>query len=97
MLTLTLSAFAAEASGTDPSVVLLQYGAIGAFTVVLLAFAASAIKRERERADRAEEQLRELHTLMRTDVIPVLVKVSEGFARVTDTLADAAAALRERR
>lgn len=44
-------------SSGDPTAVLLQYGAIGAFVVILGFFAWAAYKRERDRADRLEQQL----------------------------------------
>jgi hypothetical protein len=94
-------------SGTDPVTsmqsVFLQYGAIGAILLVLLWFAAGAIKRERDatdreraRAEKAESEKDDLNKVMRTEVIPVLTKATDAIAKVTDTLAEASAAFRDR-
>lgn len=81
----------------DPAGNLYQYGAIGVFAVLLVFFAFSAIKRERDRTDRAEQELRELNAAMREEVIPVLTQATNAIVRVTDTMAEAAAALRDAR
>lgn len=54
---LILLNLAAGQSPGDPTSVFLQYGAIGAMVVILGLFAWSAYRRERDRADRLEQQL----------------------------------------
>jgi hypothetical protein len=56
---------AADPSGTiDPSV-WAQYGVLGAIAAILIWFAKGAHQRERDRADRAEEDNRRLRDLIR--------------------------------
>lgn len=51
--------------------VLGQYGVLGLFAILLIAFAFEAIKRERERTDRAEEQVVEGNKALREYAIAV--------------------------
>lgn len=74
--------------------VLLQYGAIGVIAVVALAVARvlfakvnEAYKREQERADRLEGELRELNALVRGEYVDTI-------GRATQAIADALAAVR---
>jgi hypothetical protein len=82
-------------AAADPvTLVLLQYGAVGA--IALLALAAVRVlfnrmsaqaERDRERADRLAEELRELNETVRTEYISTL-------AKATEAIADALAAVR---
>ena len=66
--------------------VFMQYGALGGIVVALLWFARSAIQRERDRADKAEARNEQLNELIRTEVIPVLTRATEGLLRMTEVL-----------
>lgn len=80
-------------SAADPaSVVLIQYGAVGA--VALMALMAVRVlfnriietsERERARADRYEDELRKLNEMMRTEYLGTLARATEAIA---DALAD---------
>lgn len=82
--------------GSNPAVVLLQYGAIGAFVVVLGTFAYSAIKRERDRADRLERELAEANNRIIDRLAEVLVQSREALVAANDYLRDLALRRRER-
>jgi hypothetical protein len=89
---------------TNAQSVFLQYGAIGAILLVLLWFAYGAIKREREatdrertRAEKAEAEKDELNRVVRAEVIPVLTRAADATVKVTELMADVAAALRDAR
>lgn len=72
----------------DPANVLLQYGAIGAFVVVLGLFAYTAYKRESARADRLEEQLRLTNERITDRLTEVLVQCREALKDANDYLRD---------
>lgn len=75
-------------SAEDPvSVALIQYGAVGAIAIVAL-FAvrvlfnkiSSELDYHRQRADRAEEELRKLNESIRTEYLGTLAKATEAIA-----------------
>jgi hypothetical protein len=74
----------------DPSAVLLQYGAIGAFVVVLGVFAWRAYKRESDRADRLEAQLAEANTRIIDRFADVLAQTRDALRSSNDYLRDLA-------
>jgi hypothetical protein len=82
-VTILLAAAAVPPATTTVQETLLQYGAIGAILVVLLAFSYTAIKRERERADRAEADLRELNAVVREKVMPLAADLIRAAAELT--------------
>lgn len=79
----------------DPvSVALIQYGAVGAIAImalyavrVLFNRVTEQAARDRDRADRLEDELRKLNELVRTEYLGTL-------AKATDAIADALAARR---
>lgn len=77
--------------------VLLQYGALGVMLLALGWFAWSAVQRERQRADKAEEREQKLNEAMREQVIPVLTKATEAIVRVSEIVPEVVAELRQRR
>ena len=87
---------AAADPGSSPAVVLLQYGAIGAFVIVLGWFAYGAIKRERERADRLEKELADANNKIIDRLAEVLVQSREALVAANDYLRDLAMRRRER-
>lgn len=62
---------AADASGVNLGV-LAQYGVLGVFATMLVWFARGAHQRERDRADRLEEENKRLNGIIQDRVIPVL-------------------------
>jgi hypothetical protein len=89
-LTVT-SPWLAQTAGLGPSEVFLQYGAIGAFVVVLgLAVrilynrAAEDLTYHRNRADRLEEELRALNATVRNEYLATISKATEA---ISDALA----------
>lgn len=75
-------------AAADPiEAVLIQYGAVG--LIALLALAAvrvlfarmtETVKREQERADRYEDELRKLNETVRTEYLGTLSKATEAIA-----------------
>lgn len=53
-----------------------QYGVLGAAVISLAAFARQAYKREADRADRLEEELRALNTKLQQDLLPVVARAA---------------------
>jgi hypothetical protein len=85
------SPWLAQTAGLGPSEVFLQYGAIGAFVVVLgLAVrilynrAAEDLTYHRNRADRLEEELRALNATVRNEYLATISKATEA---ISDALA----------
>lgn len=88
--------------------VLLQYGALGVFVIVLLAAVKVLFDRmqvandtlratyenEKARADRLEDQVRTLNETMRTDYITTLSHASQAMVDANRAVADALSALR---
>jgi hypothetical protein len=74
----------------DPSAVLLQYGAIGAIAVLLGIFAWYAYRRERDRADRLEQQLQETNTRIIDRFAEVLTQTRDALVQANEYLRDLA-------
>lgn len=84
----------------------LQYGAIGAIALVAL-YAVRAlytrqqvnfeaqIERERERADRLEDELRKLNEMVRSDYIETISRASQAIVDANRAVSDALAAVRK--
>jgi hypothetical protein len=79
--------------GTDVTAVFLQYGVLGAFAIIALAFFRTVYRRETQRADRAEAALSELNRDIREKVIPVLTEANRTVADAAILLRDAKARL----
>lgn len=84
-----MAIFAADSAPGDPVSLLLQYGVLGIFAALLLAYARSSIKREQDRADRAEAQVRELNDFIRNELLPKQVEATLLHKQVADVLAEA--------
>ncbi len=82
---------AAEVDGSpgDPVTLLLQYGVLGVFAVLLILYTRSSIKRELEKADRAEAQVRELNDFIRGELLPKQVEATMLHKQVADVLEEA--------
>ncbi len=75
-------------AASDPvSAVLIQYGAVGAIALMALAAVrvlfnrvSETADRERDRADRLEDELRKLNELLRTEYLGTLAKATEAIS-----------------
>ncbi len=65
----------AGAAGVDLTV-FAQYGVLGVIAAILIWFARGAHQRERDRADRMEQENKRLHELILDRVIPALTSAS---------------------
>ncbi len=63
---------AADPTGSLDLSVFAQYGVLGIITLILILFARGAYQRERDRADRIEQENQRLHELIIDRVIPAL-------------------------
>jgi hypothetical protein len=81
----TLTALPADIA-TDP---LAQYGLVGIVIAALMAYARTSIQRERDRADRAENQVQELNNFIRTELLPKQVEGTILHKQVAEVLGDA--------
>jgi hypothetical protein len=79
----------------DPISLLLQYGVLGIFAVILILYARSSIKRELEKSDKAEAHIRELNEFIRSEMLPRQVEATLLHKQVTETLHDAIELLTE--
>jgi hypothetical protein len=73
------------AQAADPTSILVQYGAVGVLAVVgligvkiLFQQQLAAYQRERDRADRLEQELRALNVDVREQVMPALTRSTEA-------------------
>lgn len=80
--------FAADAGQAPGADVFVQYGALGAIALILLWFAKSAIDRERDRADRMEEEVRRLNQLTQDKTVPALEAATRAVAETAELLRD---------
>lgn len=88
MLAAWLATVQADAPG-DVAAIFLQYGVLGAFSLIALAFFRTVYRRETERADRAEAQLVELNRDVREKIIPVLTEANRLVAESASIVRDA--------
>ena len=77
------------ADAADPVQMLLQYGVLGIMAALLLVYARSSIKRENDRADRAEQQVRELNDFIRGELLPKQIEATLLYKQVADVLGEA--------
>jgi hypothetical protein len=68
--------------------VLLQYGVLGVFAILLVWFAKVAYSRETERADRLEAEVIRLNTLIQDKNIPALVSATNAIRDATEIIRD---------
>lgn len=87
--------FAAEPAPTDPLALLLQYGVLGIFAVLLIIYTKGSIQRERDRADRAEAQVKELNDFIRGELLPKQVEATILHKQVADVLGEAVTLISE--
>jgi len=80
---------AAASGGGDPISIILQYGVLGAFAVLLVLYAKSSIKREQDRTERAEQQIIELNAFVRNELLPKQVEATLLHQQVAEVLGEA--------
>lgn len=73
----------------DPANGWAQLGAIGLIISSLIWYAKSSLARERERADKAEEQAAELHKFIRETLLPQNIESTLLHQQVTEVLGEA--------
>ena len=76
------------ATAGDPSAVLLNYGALGAIAVLLIAFSWTAYKREKDRADRLERLLQETNERIAERFVEALKGARDALIEANDYLRD---------
>lgn len=85
----------------NPDNIYAQYGAIGLVAAlsiwavrIMYARLQSAYEREKERADRLEDELRRLNEVIRTDYVNTISRASQAMSDANRAVADALAAVR---
>lgn len=81
---------AAEPAGSLDLSVFAQYGVLGIITLILILFARGAYQRERDRADRMEQENQRLHELIIERVIPALGSATRAAEESAELLAQMA-------
>lgn len=74
---------------TDPLQMLLQYGVLGIFAVMLLIYTKSSIAREREKSDQAQAEVKELNDFIRAEVLPKQFETAMLHKQVAEVLEEA--------
>lgn len=80
---------AASATPTDPLQMLLQYGVLGIFAVLLIVYTRGSIAREREKSDQASQQAKELNEFIRNELLPKQVEANLLHKQVAEVLEEA--------
>lgn len=89
-----LAADAPTGSG-DPITLLLQYGVLGIFAVLLIMYARGTIARDRDKTDRAEAHVKELNEFIRNELLPKQIEAMLLHKQVTEVLHQAIELLTE--
>jgi hypothetical protein len=76
----------ADTSGSADVATFAQYGVLGIVASLLVWFAKNAHQRERDRADRLEEENRKLNALILDRVIPALTSAAQAAKESTELL-----------
>ncbi len=77
------------ASSGDPLTVLLQYGVLGVFAVLLIVYTRGSISREREKSDQAAAKVDELNGFIRDELLPKQVEAALLHKQVAEVLEEA--------
>lgn len=78
-----------SAGSADPASLLLVYGPLGLVAGLLIMYAKSTVKREHEKADAAEQQVKELNDFIRNELLPKQVEATILHKQVAEVLSDA--------
>lgn len=88
-------AAATEAASTDPLQLLLQYGVLGIFAVLLIIYTRGSITRERDKYDQAQAQVDKLNEYIRTEMMPKQVETALLQKQVAEALEQAVQIIQE--
>lgn len=80
---------AATTEPSDPLALLLQYGVLGIFAVLMILYTRGSINREREKGDKAEAQVKELNDFIRSELLPKQVEATLHYKQVAEVLEEA--------
>jgi hypothetical protein len=80
---------AASADTGDPLQMLLQYGVLGIFAVLMIVYTRGSISREREKSDHAAQQVDELNNFIRSELLPKQVEATLVYKQVAEVLEEA--------
>lgn len=80
---------AEEKASGDPLQMLLQYGVLGIFAVLLIVYTRGSIAREREKSDQAAQRVDELNEFIRGELLPKQVEAALLHKQVAETLEEA--------
>lgn len=78
--------WAVEESADTGMDVLAQYGVLGVFAILLIAFARISYKRETDRADRLEAEVVRLNNMIIERVIPALTSAAAAVEDATELM-----------
>jgi hypothetical protein len=85
-----ITEWAAEtATPSDPLQLLLQYGVLGIFAVLLIIYTRGSIAREREKSDQAALQVEKLNDFIRNELLPKQVEATLLHKQVAEVLEEA--------
>lgn len=77
------------ADAADPLGMLAQYGVLGIFATLLILYAKNSVSRERDRTERAEQQVQELNLFIRNELLPKQVEQTLLHQQVAEVLGEA--------
>lgn len=80
---------AAATDSSDPLLTLVQYGALGVIVILLVLYTRGSVTRERERTDKAEQQVNELNDFIRNELLPKQVEATMLHKQVAEVLEEA--------
>lgn len=80
---------AASVTSGDPLQLLLQYGVLGIFAVLLIIYTRGSITREREKSDQAAAQVEKLNDFIRNELLPKQVEATLLHKQVAEVLEEA--------
>lgn len=86
---------AAQAATTDPLQLLLQYGVLGIFAVLMILYTRGSIAREREKYDQAQLQVDKLNEYIRLELLPKQVETAMLHRQVAEALEQAVNVIQE--
>lgn len=80
---------AAAATSGDPLQLLLQYGVLGIFAVLMILYTRGSITREREKGDKAEAQVEKLNDFIRNELLPKQAEANMLHKQTAEVLEEA--------
>lgn len=82
-------AAATGADTSDPVLMLVQYGALGVIVILLVMYTRGSVTRERQRTDKAEQQVDKLNEYIRGELLPKMGEANSTYKEVSEVLAEA--------